>query len=242
MVETNIHLRDVLKRATYSGSGDGLTGYHLVPNIQEIGVQLPTVADLFMQAQTNQPTVRYMRETSYTNAAGWVSEGTAKPEATFNLEEVDAAVRKAAVWTKVTDESFEDFTQLRPYIDQRLALMLRTKIDSDLLNGTGVAPQIAGLLGTSGIQTAEMASNTAVKLAEAIMNAITKSVRSDSSNRTPLLSIRTTTRSFALPPTETRSITAADSFLVSMATNTAIQAVSGVFASCRQPRSVRLTL
>lgn len=174
MVETNIHLRDVLKRATYSGSGDGLTGYHLVPNIQEIGVQLPTVADLFMQAQTNQPTVRYMRETSYTNAAGWVSEGTAKPEATFNLEEVDAAVRKAAVWTKVTDESFEDFTQLRPYIDQRLALMLRTKIDSDLLNGTGVAPQIAGLLGTSGIQTAEMASNTAVKLAEAIMNAITK--------------------------------------------------------------------
>jgi transcriptional regulatory protein LevR len=39
--------------------------------------------------------------------------------------------------------------------------------------GSGTAPQIAGLLGTSGIQTSEMASNTAVKLAEAIMHAIT---------------------------------------------------------------------
>lgn len=174
MVETNIMLRDVLNRATYSGTGDGLTGYDRVPGIVELGQQMPTVADLFMQANTSQPTVRYMKETSYTNAADWTAEGDEKPEATFALEEVDAAVRKAAVWTKVTDESFEDFAQLRPYIDQRLALMLRTKIDSDLLNGTGTSPQIAGLLGTSGVQTAEMASTTAVKFAEAIMNAITK--------------------------------------------------------------------
>jgi HK97 family phage major capsid protein/HK97 family phage prohead protease len=173
-VETNIHLRDVLNRAAYTGSGDGLTGYDRVPGIVDIGIQQPTVADLFMQAQTNQPTVRYMKETSYTNAADMVLEGDDKPEATFVLEEVDAAVRKAAVFTKVTDESFEDFQQLRPYIDQRLAMMLRTKIDDQLLNGTGTAPQIAGLLGTSGVQTAEMASNTALEFAKALMNAITK--------------------------------------------------------------------
>jgi HK97 family phage major capsid protein len=172
-VETNI-LPSQMFRATYSGSGDGMTGYDRVPGIVELGQQMPTVAELFMQAQTDQPTVRYMRETSYTNAADFIAEGDEKPEASFNLEEVDAAVRKAAVWTKVTDETLEDFTQIRPYIDQRLSLMVRTKIDSDLLNGTGTAPQIAGLLGTSGIQTAEMTSNTAVKLAEAIMNAITK--------------------------------------------------------------------
>jgi HK97 family phage major capsid protein len=131
------------------------------------------VADLFMQAQTESPTVRYMREASYTNAADWTTEGDEKPEASFDLEEVDASVRKAAVWSKVTDETLEDFSDIRPYIDQRLTFMLRTKIDSDLLNGTGTAPQIAGLLGTSGIQTSEMSSNTAVKFAEAIMHAIT---------------------------------------------------------------------
>jgi len=172
-VETNILPSDLLKRTTYSGSGDSLTGYDRVPGVFELGIQMPTVADLFLQAQTDQPTVRYMREVSYTNAAAATLEGDDKPEAAFDLEEVDATVRKTAVWTKVTDETLEDFSQIRPYLDQRLSLMVRTKIDSDLLNGTGTAPQIAGLLGTSGIQTSEMASNTAVKLAEAIMHAIT---------------------------------------------------------------------
>lgn len=172
-VETNI-LPHQMFRTTYSGSGDGLTGYDRVPGVVELGQQQPTVAELFMQAQTDQPTVRYMKETSYTNAADMVLEGDDKPEATFVLEEVDAAVRKAAVWTKVTDETLEDFSQIRPYIDQRLSFMLRTKIDDQLLNGSGTAPQIAGLLGTSGVQTQEMTSNTELEFAKAILKAITK--------------------------------------------------------------------
>jgi HK97 family phage major capsid protein len=172
-VRTNI-LPSQLFRATYSGSGDSLTGYDRVPGVFELGQQQPTVADLFMQAQTDSPTVRYMREVSFTNAGDMVLEGDEKPEASFDLEEVDATVRKAAVFSRVTDETLEDFSQIRPYIDQRLSFMVRSKIDDQLLNGTGTAPQIAGLLGTTGVQTAEMSSNTAVKLAEAIMNAITK--------------------------------------------------------------------
>ncbi len=172
-VETNI-LPSQMFRTTYSGSGDGLTGYDRVPGVVELGIQMPTVAELFMQAQTDQPTVRYMKETSFTNAADSVLEGDDKPEATFLLEEVDAAVRKTAVWTKVTDETLEDFSQIRPYIDQRLSLMVRTKIDYDLLNGSGTAPSIAGLLGTTGVQTQEMSSNTALEFAMAIMKAITK--------------------------------------------------------------------
>ena len=173
IVETNV-LPHQMFRAAYTGSGDGLTGYDRVPGIVELGQQQPTVAELFMQAQTDQPTVRYMQETSYTNGADMTDEGSDKPEATFVLEEVDAAVRKAAVFTKVTDETLEDFSQIRPYIDQRLSFMVRSKIDDQLLNGNGTAPNIAGLLGTSGVQTSEMTSNTAVTFAEAILKAITK--------------------------------------------------------------------
>jgi len=173
IVETNILPKNYV-RAAYSGSGDGLTDYQRLPGIVELGQQQPTIADLFMQAQATGQTIRYMKETSYTNGADWTTEGDDKPEAGFALEEVDVAVRKVAVYTKVTDETLEDFAQIRPYIDQKLAFMLRSKIDSDLLNGTGTAPQIAGLLGTSGVQTAEMTSNTALEFAKACMNAITK--------------------------------------------------------------------
>ena len=161
-------------RAAYTGSGDGLTSYDIQAGIVELGQQQPTVADLFMQAQTDSPTIRYMKETSFTNSADTVEEGADKPEAGFVLEETDVSVRKVAVWTKVTDETLEDFSQIRPYIDQRLSFMVRSKIDNQLLNGNGTSPNLAGLLGTSGIQTAEMSSTTAVKLAEAIHNAITK--------------------------------------------------------------------
>lgn len=173
IVETDI-LPSQLGRAAYTGSGDGLTGYDRVPGIVELGQQQPMVADLFMQAQTDQPTIRYMKETSFTNSADTVLEGDDKPEAGFVLEEVDASVRKVAVWTKVTDETLEDFSQIRPYIDTRLAFMVRSKIDNQLLNGNGTTPNLAGLLGTSGVQTAEMASNTALEFAKACMNAITK--------------------------------------------------------------------
>lgn len=174
VVETNILPSDLFKRATYSGGTDGLTSYDRQPGIVELGQQQPTVADLFMQAQTNAPTIRYMQEVSFTNSADQVLEGDEKPEAAFDLVETDAAVRKTAVFGRVTDETLEDFQQIRPYIDQRLAFMVRAKIDNQLLNGTGTAPEIAGLLGTSGVQTAEMAANTAVALAEAILAAITK--------------------------------------------------------------------
>lgn len=173
-VQTNILPSQMFQRTTYSGSGDGLTGYDRVPGIVELGQQPPTVADLFMQAQTDSPTIRYMKETSYTNAADTVLEGDDKPEATFLLEETDVSVRKVAVWTKVTDETLEDFSQIRPYIDQRMSFMVRSKIDNQLLNGSGTAPNLAGLLGTSGVQTAEMASNTALEFAKACMAAITK--------------------------------------------------------------------
>jgi HK97 family phage major capsid protein/HK97 family phage prohead protease len=174
IIQTRVLPTDLFKRAAYTGSGDGLTSYDVQPGIVELGQQQPTVADLFMQAQTDAPTIRYMRETSFTNGADMVLEGDDKPEGTFVLEEVDAAVRKAAVWSKVTDETLEDYSQIRPYIDQRLAFMVRNKIDNQLLNGTGTAPEIAGLLGTSGVQTQEMTGTSAEDLAEAIMKAITK--------------------------------------------------------------------
>jgi HK97 family phage major capsid protein len=108
-VETNVLPSELFKRSTYSGSGDSLTGYDRQPGIITLGQQQPTVADLFMQAQTDSPTIRYMREVSYTNAADATLEGDEKPEASFDLEEADATVRKVAVWSKVTDETLEDF-------------------------------------------------------------------------------------------------------------------------------------
>lgn len=140
-------------KSTFTNTLAALTNYQRVPGIVTVGYQIPHVADLLAQGQTTAPTIRYVQEVSFTNAATAVAEGATKPEAAFNTIEVDAPVRKIAVTAKITDELFADFAMLRDYVNNRLDNMLEITEDSELLTGTGVAPHILGLLNVSGIQT-----------------------------------------------------------------------------------------
>lgn len=132
-------------------TSSGLTGYFRPPGVVLQGVQIPRIAQLLPQGTINMPTVRYVREVSFTPAATTVAEGIAKPEATWDLEEVDAPVRKIAVWTKMSDESIADFGYVRDYINQRLPLMVEIEEDDQLLNGLGTGTEIRGILHTSGV-------------------------------------------------------------------------------------------
>lgn len=116
------------------------------------------VTDLVPATTTTQAAVVYMEETTFTNAATEVAEsvqGTpgTYPEATLALTEQSSTVRKIAVYIPVTDEQLEDEPQVRGYLDNRLPFMLRQRLDSQILVGTGVAPNLRGFLNVVGIQT-----------------------------------------------------------------------------------------
>lgn len=111
------------------------------------------VADLLPQVQTTQAAVQYMEETTYTNAAAEAAEAAAYPEAALAFTERTSMVRKLAVYLPVTDEQLEDAPQIRGYIDNRLPFMIRQRLDSQVLTGTGVAPNLTGILNTTGIQS-----------------------------------------------------------------------------------------
>lgn len=158
-------------KATFTTSASTFTQYDRPPGIILIGNQRLTVADLLAQGQTNANTIRYLQEDTYTNAATAVLEEGQKPEASFDTSEADAPVRKIAVIGRVTDEFFADFPAMRDYIDNRLTFMVGEKEEAYLLNGTGTAPQIKGILQYSGIQTQAKGTDP---VETAIYNAITK--------------------------------------------------------------------
>lgn len=110
------------------------------------------VTDLIPLGETGQAAVTYMEETVVINNAAEVAEGGPYPEATLELQERSSPVRKIAVWLPVTDEQLEDVSQARGYVDNRLRFMLRQRLDSQILNGNGVAPNLQGILNTPGIQ------------------------------------------------------------------------------------------
>jgi len=147
-------------RTTFSASTESLTAIQKIPGVPGIlDQQQLMIADLFAQGETGGLTVRYIQEDSYTQAATAVAEGSAKPEATLNVSEVDATVRKIAVWTKVTDEMLSDFAQMSSFINARLAYMVQSLEDNHLLNGTGNTNQIKGVLNFTGLQTVSGATS-----------------------------------------------------------------------------------
>lgn len=153
----------------------GLTGYQRVPGIVELEQQRLTVADLLGSAQTSMPTIRYWRENTFANAATTVAEGGLKPEASFDIVETDAPVRKIAVVSKMSDEFVSDYPTLQSYINSRLIFMVGTTEEAQLLNGAGTGTTITGILNTSGIQTQAVGTISATNtVLDNIMKAITK--------------------------------------------------------------------
>lgn len=151
MRSLNVFIPDV--KATVLTSTGPFTSYDRPPGIVLKEQQRLTIRDLLSAGNTNANSIRYMQEDTYTNAAGMVTEEGLKPEASFDLSEVDAPIRKIAVIGRVSDESFADFPMLQSYVDQRLRFMLKEREEAQLLNGTGAGANLTGLLQTSGIQT-----------------------------------------------------------------------------------------
>lgn len=89
--------------------------------------------------------IKYMCETTFTNAATGTSEGNSYPEAAIALTERTASLRKIAVWLPVTEEQLSDVGGLQGYLNSRLAAMLVERVGKQLFHGDGSAPNVDGL-------------------------------------------------------------------------------------------------
>lgn len=111
------------------------------------------LTDLIPQTTTGQTAVTYMEETTLVNNAAAIAEGGPYPESALGLEEKSSPVRKIGTWLPITDETLEDEPRARSYINNRLPFMVRQRLDALLMSGNGTAPNLRGILNTSGIQT-----------------------------------------------------------------------------------------
>lgn len=120
----------------------------------------PRILDLIPTENTTAPTVHYFRGTAAASAADAVAEGAAKPESSPVWEGIAAPVRKLAHYVRVNDEVIADFDQFRSVIGTEMLAGLIDAENAQLLNGTGVAPNLTGLLATTGITTRAKGTDT----------------------------------------------------------------------------------
>lgn len=93
--------------------------------------------DIIPTDPTSLQTVKYMRQTTETNAAATVSEGAAKPESTFVWTEQSSPVVKIAHWVPVTEEQVDDVPGFQALLNGRMVRLLWLAFENKLLNSPG---------------------------------------------------------------------------------------------------------
>ncbi|HVX91180.1 MAG TPA: phage major capsid protein [Candidatus Paceibacterota bacterium] len=125
-------------------------------------VPAPSVIDHLVTIPVSQAAYKYMEETTYTNNAAEVAEGSTFGEAALALTERSQTVEKIAVWLPMTDEQLEDEPGARAYVEARLENMIRQRLDLQLLAGDGSTPNLLGTVNKAGIQTQAVGSDTLI--------------------------------------------------------------------------------
>ncbi|WP_285244008.1 phage major capsid protein [Pseudarthrobacter sp. fls2-241-R2A-127] len=116
--------------------------------------------DLFPTAPMAGPSIEFITHSANSQAATAVAMGGTYPENVLTTTQTTLVAQKLAVQTVVLDELLADFPSFRDYISVEITRQIQDAENNALLNGNGTAPQIRGLLNTSGVLTRAAAYGT----------------------------------------------------------------------------------
>lgn len=149
--EANIKLlipsaaKTLVTRAAVSGST-------FAQRLNDVG-QLPTPTTILRGLFRNAPmeaasmgVIRFWDQAAVTRNAAFVAEGAAKPESAISWIERLWSVGKVADSIPVTKEAWSDIPFIKEELRRFLELNLNLAEDKALFDGTGVSPQIVGIL------------------------------------------------------------------------------------------------
>lgn len=126
------------------------------------------VRDLLSVQGTNfnsVPIIQELNPAANEGGASAVSEASAKPEVTLEMQLVNVPIEVIAGWLQASRQILEDAETLRGYIDTRLLYMLELRLQQQVLYGNGTPPQLQGITTRSGVQAAGPAGTAMESLA-----------------------------------------------------------------------------
>ncbi len=90
--------------------------------------------------------VTWVNKVAGEGGAGMTAEGAAKSQLDFDFVEESASVRKITAYVKVSKEALDDLSFLRNEINTELVDAIQAKLDAQISNGNGTAPNLKGIL------------------------------------------------------------------------------------------------
>ena len=150
---------DLEQRALiYSGTASAsMLLPQVLPTVYRAAEAPLVMRDVLMGMQTSSDAITVLQENTFTNSAAETAEATAtnegaKPESAITFQEATYPVRTVAHWIPITRQMVEDIPAMESYVNDRLLIGLARREDAQIIGGDGSAPNLTGILNTSGIQ------------------------------------------------------------------------------------------
>ena len=118
------------------------------PGVVPGASQTLTLEALLPSTTTTSNAIEYTREASFSNGAAETAEGLSKPESTMTWSLVTTPVATVAHWTRISRQLASDNAALAAYIDARMVYGVQRRVESQIANGSGSAPDISGIFQT----------------------------------------------------------------------------------------------
>tara|TARA_R110002020_G_scaffold130045_2_gene291071 strand:+ start:3421 stop:4692 length:1272 start_codon:yes stop_codon:yes gene_type:complete len=122
----------------------------VVPTATLNPLQIP---DLIDTITTDNYQYKYLEETTFTNNSTAKAEGSALGENALAFTERTESIRKIGSFLPVTEELLNDVSAVEGYLDSRLQTMVRLAVSDQMVGGSGVAPNLTGILNKGGINS-----------------------------------------------------------------------------------------
>jgi HK97 family phage major capsid protein len=131
---------------TGTGSGGPVAPAAYRDNILPMPTRQLRVRSLLPTVAISTGLVEYPKQTTRTNNANTVPEGTLKPESAYGFTMQTASPKVIAHWVPASRQILEDAPQLQGIIDTELLYGLSLKEDAQLLSGDGTGENLSGLI------------------------------------------------------------------------------------------------
>lgn len=148
------------------------------PLVERSGVVVPAVqrppqlVDYLPVVPTTQNAYKFMRETTFTNAANAKAEAAKLDESSLAYAEATCEIRRIGTIIPVTEEQMEDEQGMQALLQDRLTFMLRQSVDAQVTSGNGTAPNLRGILNLPGLQTQAKGSDPTIDAIAKAMNKV----------------------------------------------------------------------
>lgn len=116
------------------------------PGIVPGASNILTIESLYASIPTASSAIEFTKEASFTNSAAETAEGAAKPESAVTFSLVNTPIATVAHWIKISRQLAMDNTALAAYVEARMRYGVQRKVETQLVSGDGVAPNISGFL------------------------------------------------------------------------------------------------